>query len=260
MRPEVLILGGTSEAAELGRRLAEAPQRFAVTTSLAGRTAAPAPLPGRVRIGGFGGVDGLARWLQANRTRALIDATHPFAARMPWHAVEAAHAAGLPHLRLERPAWKAVAGDRWTSVPDLAAAAAAIEDSGRVFLTTGRQDLAPFAVRLDAWFLVRSIEPPGPLPFPSGEVVLARGPFTVADEEQLMARFHIDALVTKNSGAAATAAKLEAARRLGIRVIMVERPEKPHCASVPTVEAALDWLDGMFPELRQVDQIAGTAA
>lgn len=260
MRQQILILGGTSEAAELARRLATEPDRFAVTTSLAGRTASPVAPPGRLRIGGFGGVAGLAHALQSGGFDALVDATHPFAAVMPWNAAGAAEATGIPLVRVERPPWRPAAGDSWTSVPDLAAAAAALGDVRRVFLTTGRQDLAPFSLRQDVWYLLRSIDPPGPLPFSLAEVVLAKAPFTCAEEEQLMARFGIEALVTKNSGAEATAAKLEAARRLAIRVIMVERPAKPPGLSLPTVQAALDWLDAGFPRRCGTGTPAGATA
>jgi precorrin-6A/cobalt-precorrin-6A reductase len=240
----LLILGGTSEAAALARRLAADAVRFAVTTSLAGRTSTPAHLPGRVRLGGFGGPEGLACAIREQGFQVVIDATHPFAAVMPWNASAACATTGTPLLRLERPAWSPVPGDRWTLVPNLAAASAALAGARRVFLTTGRQELAPFAGHAGLWFLIRSIEQPAALPFPA-EVVLAKGPFAVADEEALMARHAIDTLVTKNSGAEATAAKLEAARRLGLRVVMVERPAKPAGPTVATVDAACAWLDAL---------------
>jgi precorrin-6A/cobalt-precorrin-6A reductase len=243
----ILILGGTTEASSLAKRLAEPGGRFAVTTSLAGRTTAPAPLPGSVRVGGFGGAGGFARYLRETGTDAVVDATHPFAARMPWNASEACARTGTPLVRLERPAWTPGPGDRWTVVPDLAAASAALDGSSRIFLTTGRQELAPFAVHADKWFLIRSIEPPGDLPLRFAEVVLAKGPFTVPEEEALMATHAVDTLVTKNSGAQATAAKLEAARRLDLRVVMVERPPKPDGARAATVSEALAWLDALFP-------------
>lgn len=242
-RRRILILGGTGEASALARRLA---RRFDVTSSLAGRTAAPVRPEGQLRIGGFGGADGLARYVRAERTDAVIDALHPFAARMPWNAEAACRAAGVPLVRVERPAWTEAPGDRWVHVPDLAAAAAALAGSERIFLTTGRQELAPFAGLAGKWFLVRSIEPPGPLPF-AGESVLARGPFTIAGEEALMRRFAIDTLVTKNSGAGATAAKLAAARALGLATVMVERPPKPPVPTVADPDAAVSWLDMLFP-------------
>lgn len=244
-RKNILILGGTTEASSLARRLAATPERFAVTTSLAGRTTSPAPLPGEVRIGGFGGADGLARYLRETGTDAVVDATHPFAARMPWNASEACARTVTPLLRLERPAWEPGPEDRWTSVPDLGAAAAALAGSRRIFLTTGRQELEPFSIHPDKWFLIRSIEPPDPFPLPRAEIVLAKGPFTVPEEEALMAAHAVDTLVTKNSGAQATAAKLEAARRLGLRVVMVERPPKPDGHRAATIAQALDWLDAL---------------
>ncbi|WGF89629.1 cobalt-precorrin-6A reductase [Marinivivus vitaminiproducens] len=240
----ILILGGTAEAAVLARRLADRPALH-VTTSLAGRTRRPATLPGHVRIGGFGGVPGLTDYLRSERITVLIDATHPFATHMPFHARDAAARLGTPLLRLERPAWRPKPGDRWTTVPDLETAAGAIPAGARVFLTTGRQDLAPFAVRDDAFFLIRSIEPPDVGRFRRQAVILGRGPFTVANETALLRRHAIDLLVTKNSGAEATAAKLEAARRLGLPVVMVERPPRPQVATAAQVDDALAWMDRM---------------
>jgi precorrin-6A/cobalt-precorrin-6A reductase len=240
----VLVLGGTSEASGLARALAGRPG-VEVTTSFAGRTSAPVAAAGRTRVGGFGGPEGLARHLREASVDVLVDATHPFAARMRWHAASAAGAAGVPWLRLERPAWQAVPGDRWVPVADLDAAAAAVTAGGhrRVLLTTGRTELAPFAACPDTWFLVRSVEPPGPLPLPRAEVLLARGPFTVEGELGLLAAHAIDAVVTKNSGGDATAAKLTAARRRGLPVVIVERPPSPPGPHAPTVADALAWLD-----------------
>lgn len=243
----IVILGGTSEAAELVRRLTAALPGIVVITSLAGRTTRPASLPGRVRIGGFGGADGLARYLEEHAIAALVDATHPFAARMPFHAQTAARPTGIPLLRLERPAWQAVPGDRWLSFDDLAQAAAAVPTGARVFLTTGRQELAPFVRRADVFFLIRSIDPPDVEDFASCAVELARGPFTVEAEEALMLRHEIDVLVTKNSGAVATAAKLDAARRLGLPVLMIERPPRPDAPTVPCVDDAVAWLQRIVP-------------
>ena len=240
----VLVLGGTSEASGLARALAGRPG-VEVTTSFAGRTSAPVAAAGRTRVGGFGGPEGLARHLRDASVDVLVDATHPFAARMRWHAASAAAAAGVPRLRLERPAWQPVPGDRWVPVADLDAAAAAVAAGGhrRVLLTTGRTELAPFAACPDTWFLVRSVEPPDPLPLPRAEVLLARGPFTVEGELGLLAAHAIDAVVTKNSGGDATAAKLTAARRRGVPVVIVERPPSPPGPHAPTVADALAWMD-----------------
>jgi len=244
----VLLLAGTTEAAGLATLLAARPG-VEVVASLAGRTTAPAPLPCEVRIGGFGGPDGLAQALRAGGFRALVDATHPFADVMPRHAAAAAAAAGVPRLRLVRPPWRPAPGDRWHDVDDLTAAAGALARLGarRAFLTTGRLKLAAFAAVPGVHFLVRSIEPPDPMPLPAAAstVVLARGPFTVDDELALLRAHRIDTIVTRNSGGDAAAAKLAAARTLGTQVVMVRRPTPPPGPLVGTPEAALRWLDGL---------------
>lgn len=241
----VLILGGTSEARELAELL-DGDGAFDVTLSLAGRTSTPLPAAGRTRSGGFGGAGGLADWLRAQRVGALVDATHPFAAEISRHAAAAAAATGVPLLAVRRPGWSPGPGDLWHPVDTLAEAAAALPALGtRAFLTVGRQDLAAFAAtRL--FCLVRSVEAPAP-PLPRDHrLLLARGPFTVADELRLMRGQRIDVLVTKDSGGAATAAKLAAARALGLPVVMVRRPGPP--AGVPVAETpgqAAAWLRGL---------------
>ena len=241
----LLLLGGTTEASRLAETLS-ARHDLVVVTSLAGRTANPAPLPGQRRIGGFGGADGLAAYLRVERISALVDATHPFAARMRWHAYEACQQTGVARLRLERPRWQAQPGDRWTVVASMAAAADAIfrGRSRRVFVTTGRSELGMLAPASDGrrWWLLRSIDPPERLPLHPSEVILDRGPFSVDGETALMARQRIDLVVTKNSGGSATAAKLEAARNLGVDVLVVDRPPSPDGPSTSTVADALDWV------------------
>jgi precorrin-6A/cobalt-precorrin-6A reductase len=235
----LLILGGTGEAVALARHLAGRPD-LAIVSSLAGRVAAPSLPPGTVRIGGFGGVDGLAAYLTAEQIGAVVDATHPFAARMSAHAAEACRRSGVPLLAFVRPAWVPGAGDRWQPVADMAAAAALCR--GRVFLTVGRQELAGFADS-EAWFLIRSIDPPdGPLPA-AHELLLARGPFGLADEIDLLRAHRIDMVVSKNSGGPATYAKLEAARALGLPVVMVERPARPLADEAGSLEEVWAWLD-----------------
>jgi precorrin-6A/cobalt-precorrin-6A reductase len=195
-----------------------------------------------VRVGGFGGPAALAAWLAAERVGAVVDATHPFAARITAHAADAARAAGVPLLVVRRPGWTAGPGDRWVRVPDLDAAAAALDGLGdRVLLTTGRLGLAAFAGRGE-WFLVRVVEPPaGPLP-PRSEVLTARGPFAVAAELALLRERAVDVVVTKDSGGDATSAKLVAARRLGLPVVVVDRPPLPPGVDVvASVEAAARW-------------------
>jgi precorrin-6A/cobalt-precorrin-6A reductase len=236
----VLILGGAGEAAELGRRLA-GDARFAPVLSFAGRTRAPALPPIPYRIGGFGGVDGLVQWMSEHQTNALVCATHPFAEQMRRHAVEAARRSGRPLLMLERPAWEPAADDRWIEVADMAAAARALGDTPRrVLLTIGQKDLAPFRTAPQHSYVIRSIERPSAesLP-PHAELIGARGPFTEADERALLQAHRIEALVTKNSGGAATAAKLAAARDLGVGVVMVQRPPAPNVTGIH-VDIAVD--------------------
>jgi precorrin-6A/cobalt-precorrin-6A reductase len=236
----VLILGGTGEARQLAARLA-ADQRLDVVSSLAGRVADPVRPAGRVRIGGFGGPAGLAAWLAAEQIGAVIDATHPFAAAITASAVTAARQAGLPLLVLRRPGWQAGPGDDWRRVPSMAAAAAALPGD-RVFLSTGRDSLAAFAADERRWFLVRSVEAPARPAPPRMLVVLGRGPFTEESELALMRAHAIDVLVSRDSGGPQTAAKLTAARRLGLPVVMVDRPPAAAAPTVTTVEAAVEWL------------------
>jgi precorrin-6A/cobalt-precorrin-6A reductase len=236
----ILILGGTAEARELAARLDE--EGIPVTSSLAGRVANPRLPAGEVRVGGFGGPEGLAAWLTDHEVDAAVDATHPFAQHISANAAQAAPAAGVPLLRLERPGWRERPGDRWTWVPDLDAAAAAIPRLGRrVLLTTGRQGLGAFAGVAEPWFLVRCVDPPaGPMP-PRHELLLDRGPYTLDGERALVERHAIDLVVTKDSGGAHTEAKLDVARELGLPVIVVRRPPRPDVPTAASVEAAVGW-------------------
>lgn len=245
MTPRILILGGTTEARLLATALH--PQ-LEVVTSLAGRVRAPVPPPGRIRIGGFGGVEGLARHLVEERIDLVVDATHPFASGMTGNAAEAAERAGVALLVVRRPGFRPVDGDRWVWVESLAAAAAALPGLGeRVFLTTGRTGLAAFAgSRL--WFLVRSVDLPRP-PVPDRmRVLLDRGPFTLEGERELLAEHRIDVLVTKDSGGAMTQPKLQAAREVGIPVVVQRRPPLPSGLTVvTTVPDAERWIRGNLP-------------
>ena len=245
----VLILGGTAEARALAAALAGVAGVQPVS-SLAGRVSDPELPDGEVRIGGFGGAAGLERWVAAERIAAVVDATHPFAATISRSAAEAAAANGIPILVLRRPGWAQQPGDDWRRQPSMAAAAAALEDTGeRVFLTIGRTGLAPFAGLDRHWFLIRSIEAPSqPLPA-RHELLLARGPFSVPEEIELMRRHRIQVLVTKDSGGPLTEAKLAAARQLRLPVLIVERPPAPDVPAVATVEQARDWVAGLagFP-------------
>lgn len=235
MRVRILLLGGTTEARALATRLADLGHD--VVSSLAGRVENPVLPDGEVRIGGFGGPDGLAAWLKDERIDLAVDATHPFAEHITANAFAAAHQTGTRHLLLRRPGFPL--REAYDVVADVHAAAAAIAPGANVFLTIGRQQVAAFG-HVDAMFVVRAIDPPKALP-PRHVLLLDRGPFSLDDEIELMQRHAIDTLVTKDSGGAATAAKLEAAAQLGIRVIVVARPPLPYGATVvDTVEAAVD--------------------
>ncbi|MER6383575.1 cobalt-precorrin-6A reductase [Streptomyces sp. NPDC001118] len=248
MPAHVLILGGTTEARRLAADLAARPG-VRVTTSLAGRVARPGAVAGEVRIGGFGGAAGLADWLRTHQVDALVDATHPFAEAITAHAAQAAAVTGVPAVVLRRPGWRPGPGDRWYDVPSLAAAAETLPALGRrVFLSTGRLGLAAFAPLTDLHFVVRSVEPPEPPMPPDTEVILARGPFTLAEETELLRVHRIEVLVTKDSGGAATSAKLTAARALAVPVVVVRRPPlPPGVTAVPDPAGVLERL-GLSPE------------
>ncbi|AEG83808.1 cobalt-precorrin-6A reductase [Corynebacterium ulcerans] len=224
-----LILGGTGEAREVAQLLYDA--GWHVTSSLAGRVANPKLPVGEVRIGGFGGPMGLTQWLIKEGVEVVIDATHPFAERISISAAEATRATGIPLIALHRPAWVAGPRDRWRPVSSMAEAARlAARDYHHIFLTIGRQQLAPFAEDPHNLYVIRTVEPPQVILPQRHRLIMSRGPFTVADEKKLMVDNQIDCVVTKNSGGPLTSAKLDAARELGIDVIMVQRPVLPHAA------------------------------
>jgi precorrin-6A/cobalt-precorrin-6A reductase len=240
----ILILGGTTEARRLGERLATRAD-LAVTLSLAGRTAAPAAQPVPVRVGGFGGAEGLANYLAGEKIEALIDATHPYAAIISVNAADAARRAGIPLLALRWPGWAPVAGDRWIEVSDMADAVRTLGTaSRRVFLALGRKEIAPFAGAPQHRYLVRSIDPVvPPLAVPHAVYITGRGPFDEANERALLEQHRIELIVAKNSGGAATYGKIAAARALGLPVIMLRRPAVPEVEAVETVDDAVAWLD-----------------
>jgi precorrin-6A/cobalt-precorrin-6A reductase len=244
-RTQLLILGGTAEAAALARAVAA---RFGdavvVTNSLAGRTAAPAALPGTVRVGGFGGAEGLEYYLRAEKIDLVIDATHPFAAQISRHARLAAAAAEVPRLLLLRPPWQEDAADRWIKVPDMAAAAHALPLWGRrALVTVGARELGAFAGLAGVHFVVRLIAAPrATLPLAGAELVIGRGPFTLDEERRLLHRHAIEVVVSKASGGDATVAKLAAAREAGLPVIMVERPPPEPGPIAASVAEAVAWI------------------
>ena len=246
MTHRILILGGTTEARQLAGRLARRAD-LKVTLSLAGRTENPVAQPVPTRTGGFGGIEGLADYLRDEKIDLLIDATHPYAARISANAAEAARLAGVAALALRRPAWEAVEGDRWTLVEDAAEAIAALGNAPRrVFLALGRQELAGFVAARRHAYVIRSVDPvEPPLDVPNATYILSRGPFFEQDDRALLAAHRIEVIVAKNSGGLATYGKIAAARSLGIEVVLLHRPglpELPSGASVDQVAAMIDHL------------------
>ena len=238
-RPRLLILGGTAEARALANRLTSA-DGYEVITSLAGVTRAPIKPEGTVRTGGFGGVAGLRDFLASESIALVADATHPFAARISAHAATACSQANIPCLRLDRPAWVPEPGDDWRFVAGVSEATAAIPSGSTALVTIGRQDIGAFVTRGDIRLIARMIEPPdGPLG-PQVEIMLARPPFTLDEERALLRDRQVDVLVTKNSGGAATEAKLTAARELGLPVIMIARPAMPAVPSATSLDAMIE--------------------
>jgi len=243
MARTILVLGGTGEARAVAAALDEAPGVRVIST-LAGRIADPRLPVGEVRVGGFGGPEGLAAYIREQRVDAVVDATHPFAERMSWSASDACAQAATKLVRLERPPFPRDPAIDWREVASLDEAAALLPDAGRrVLLTTGRQGLGAFARVGEAFFLVRCVDAPDPAKLPPDhEVLLDRGPFTLAGELALIDAHALDVLVTKDSGGEMTHAKLDAARERGLPVIVVARPSRPDGQTVQTVEEALAWL------------------
>ena len=244
----ILILGGTGEAMKLAAALVARPDLPALL-SFAGRTRAPLLPSIPSRIGGFGGVDGLAAYMQAMQTPLVIDATHPFAAQMSWNAAEACARLGVPRLTFTRKTWTPAQDDRWIEVADIEAAVDALgETPAHVFLTVGRLSLGAFKRAPQHTYVARSIDQPdaSELP-PNCRVLLARPPFALADERALMQAERFDFLCTKNSGGAATENKLLAARALGLRVIMVNRPQAPEGETLFDLGEVIDWISAHRP-------------
>jgi precorrin-6A/cobalt-precorrin-6A reductase len=239
----LLILGGTSEASVLARRIADQPDVAAVL-SLAGATAEPAPTPITRRIGGFGGPGGLMAFLARERIDAVVDATHPFASRISANAITACGATHTPLIVFSRPSWAREPGDRWIEVATIEEAVDALGAAARtVFLTQGRLQLATFARAPQHRYIVRAIDRPAEIDaLPGSNLILARGPFSLAGEIALMQREHIEALVSKNSGGDATYAKIEAARALKIEVVIVRQPPAPEAETLHGLDAVLAWI------------------
>ena len=240
MSERILILGGTSEARALANQLHEA--GFDVITSLAGRTDNPLLPDGSTRIGGFGGVAGLATYLRDERIELLIDATHPFAARISENATKAAHEAAVEIIRLERPPWQAEEGDNWHHVQTLEDAVVTLPESATALVTIGRQQLGAFLAREDIRVIARAIESPKTSLPDNWTLILERPPFALEDELALFEKYQIDILVTKNAGGSDTAAKLIAARQLKKPVIIINRLPKPKVPLFQTEARVMQFL------------------
>ena len=242
MAPNLLILAGTTEATALARAVAE--RGLVGRVSFAGRVERPLRQPLPQRVGGFGGADGLARYLAEHRISHVIDATHPFAVQMSCNAVVACARAGVPLVALTRPAWTARPGDRWWPVPDIAGAVAALDrPRAHVLLAVGRMHLAAFAPNPQHRYLLRLVDPPkAPLPLPDAEVVVDRGPFDAPGDRALMERHGTEIVVSKNSGGTGAYAKIAAARDLGLPVVMIDRPAAPERHELHDTAAVFDWL------------------
>ena len=240
----VLILGGTTEAFGLAHLLAADP-RFETTLSLAGRTSKPRMQPVRTRIGGFGGPDGLAAWLEQEAIAAVIDATHPYADQISSNAVTACGRLAIPLATIMRPAWQPEPGDTWLTVASTEAAAYALgPEPRRVFLSLGRLELGAFATSSHHHYIARMIDPPEGVVLPRDiRLIFERGPFDEQAETALLIDQKIDVLVSKNSGGVATYAKIAATCRLGIPVVMIARPYTQHGHALDNAEGAAKWLE-----------------
>ncbi|MCR8725191.1 cobalt-precorrin-6A reductase [Frigidibacter sp. ROC022] len=237
----LLLLGGSAEAAVLAKRLAGQPG-LASILSLAGATRDPAPQPLLLRVGGWGSAAAQADWMRREAIGAVIDATHPFAARIGPRTAAICAAAGLPYLRLLRPGWVAGPGDRWTRIPGPEAAAEVIPETATVLLATGRLSLPGLSGLAGRRLYCRIVDPPtAAFPYPPGAWLQGRPPFTEAGERRLLRDLGIDWIVAKDSGGAGGWPKLAAARALDLPVALIDRPPPPG-ASVSTVTEALDWL------------------
>lgn len=239
---KILLLAGTGEANSLAARLIDA--GHSVIASFAGATRAPKMPDCETRVGGFGGEDGFRNWVAQSKPDMVIDATHPFAQRITNRTARICHELGLQYLQVLRPKWTPDENKLQTEVASIAEARKLVRPAARVFLATGRQTLMQFEGFSDCYLICRQIDPPnGPFPFPNGEFLVGRPPFSVEDEKALFTDLDIDWLIVKNAGGAASYSKIEAAAELKIPVLMLRRPVQPSCDRVSSIEAALDWVD-----------------
>jgi precorrin-6A/cobalt-precorrin-6A reductase len=236
----LLLLAGTGEARVIAQHLAE--RSHPAIASIAGATRTPAPLALPTRTGGFGGREGFSCFLEENGIYSILDATHPFAHRISTRTSEMAAEHGVPYAQFLRAPWHPQTGDRWTALETEADAADHIDPGATVFLATGRQTLDHFANLSNCRLICRQIDPPErPFPFPNGEFLVGRPPFSVEDEMKLFQRLGIDWLIVKNAGGAASRTKLDAARHLGIPVAMIKRPPRLPVQTFDRVERAVEW-------------------
>ncbi len=238
---KILLLAGTSEANRLAEGLTDAGHE--VIASLAGATRVPRALSCETRIGGFGGADGFLDWMRANQPDLVLDATHPFANRISARTSDLCKELGVAYLQVLRPPWVPDAAKRQIEVASVAEARTHVAPGSRLFLATGRQTLDQFHAFADCYLICRQIDPPeGPFPFPNGEFLIGRPPFSVEDEIALFQKLSIDWLIVKNAGGAASYSKIDAAAELDIPVLMLRRPPQPDAPKVASVEAALEWV------------------
>lgn len=239
----ILLIGGTKEARQLNDLLADR-AGVQLITSMAGRTSSPAPLKGKVVSGGFGGDIGLSAFLHQNRIQQVIDASHPFAVKMTQTAARVCEKENVSYIRFQRLPWAAKPADQWVCVPSIEEGAKVVDNYVRIFLSVGRQKLAPFTELSSRYFLVRSIEEVTFEPIGSEAFFIRdRGPFSVTDEKELFQHHEIDAVVSKNSGGKSTYAKIVAARELQIPVIMIDRPAQPNVITLSSVEEVFQAID-----------------
>ncbi|MFT5511334.1 MAG: precorrin-6A/cobalt-precorrin-6A reductase [Hyphomicrobiaceae bacterium] len=242
MNHNLLILGGTTEASQLARAVAD--QGIAATLSYAGRVERPRPQPVDQRVGGFGGIAGLIAYIKAEQISHVIDATHPFAEQMSRNAVAACDATGIPLIALTRPPWQATKADQWRNVADMSAAVASLSGTPqRVMLAVGRLHLERFADQPQHHYILRLVDPPAtPPPMPHHSVIISRGPFDVASDTELMRAHDVELIVSKNAGGTGAIAKLHAARALRIPVIMIARPALPSRREAYSIDEVFSWL------------------
>ncbi|MFA3918321.1 cobalt-precorrin-6A reductase [Ruegeria hyattellae] len=237
----ILILGGTTEANALARAVAA--RGLNATYSYAGRVDTPRPQPLPTRIGGFGGVVGLSAYIRDKTVTHVVDATHPFAAQMSRNAIAACADTGTALVALVRPPWEACAGDNWSRVTDIEGAVGALAGPAkRIFLAVGRLHLDVFAAQPQHHYLLRLVDEPQHIPMPHADVVVARGPFSGEDDMALMTRHDTQLVVSKNAGGSGARGKIDAARMLGLPVLMIDRPVLPTRRECATPDQVLNWL------------------